>query len=376
MAKEIRQILSVSELNAQAREVLEHFRVWVKGEISEFSQSDAWVYNYLTLKDEASQISCLVSKQILRSLDFQIEDGQEVIIFGQLSIYEKRGDYQLKVEEIEQVGKGTLQEQLEKLKAKLQAEGLFAEEAKQPLPKFSDKIGVVSSRDGAAWKDFKKVVKQRWQDTELQLQDVLVQGDKSPAQIVKAIEKFNSENEVDIIVVTRGGGSLEDLWGFNDEEVARAIFSSKIPVVSAVGHEKDISVVDLVADHRSSTPSNAAEEVVPDKDDMLRQLDDFAVRIKQVKDRWKDLPQEVERLYAGIQSNWLRFLKERKLATELLHRKVLALSPTHILKRGYSVLYRQGKVVRDAAKVKLGEDLKAQLAKGGLFVSVKGKSKK
>jgi len=371
-----RQIFTVSEINAQAREVLEHFQVWIKGEVSEFKQSDAWVYNYLTLKDDQAQIRGIVSSFVLDEIDFDLQDGQEVVAFGKLSIYERRGDYQIKIDKIEQLGKGSLQEQLEKLKAKLQAEGLFADELKKPLPLFPEKIGVVSSRTGAAFKDFRKIIKARFPGVEIQLRDVLVQGDSSPAQVKEAIQKFDNDGEVDVIVVTRGGGSLEDLWGFNDEGVARAIYKAEIPVISAVGHEKDITIADLVADHRSSTPSNAAEEVVPDSADLFRRLDDFASRIKQVRENWRELPKATTELWQSIQNNFRRFLKDKKLATELLYRKVEAISPAAVLDRGYSLVYRGDKPVRSADQVKLNEKLRIQLAKGGLFVTVKGKSKK
>ncbi len=376
MTKDKRQILTVAEVNAQAKEVLEHFQVWVKGEVSEFKRSDAWVYNYLTLKDESAQIRGIVSNRVLAAMDFDLQDGQEVVVFGRLSVYERRGDYQIKIEKIEELGKGSLQEQLEKLKAKLQAEGLFAEEIKKPLPAFPEKIGVVSSQDGAAFKDFRKIIKARFPGVQILLKDVLVQGDSSPGQVATAVAELDKNNLVDVIVVTRGGGSLEDLWGFNDESVARAIFAAKTPVVSAIGHEKDVTICDLVADHRSSTPSNAAEEIVPDQEELFRQLDDFASRIKQVRERWQDFPQEIDQLLAGIKSGYRRFVKDRALSTELLYRKVLALSPEKVLARGYSVLSRQGKIVRAADKVKVGDNLKAKLAKGGLFVTVKGKSKK
>lgn len=376
MSTDDRQILTVSEINAQARDVLEHFQVWMRGEVSEFKQSDAWVYNYLTLKDEFAQIRAVVSSRVLGALDFELTDGQEIIVFGKLSLYERRGDYQIKISKIEAVGKGTLQEQLEKLKAKLQAEGLFAEEIKKPLPRFPEKIGVITSRDGAAWKDFRKIIKQRWPYVELVLADVLVQGDSSPSQIVSALDNFNTRPEVDVIVVTRGGGSLEDLWGFNDEAVARAIHRSRIPVVAAVGHEKDVTIADLVADHRSSTPSNAAEEVVPEQTEMARQLDDFWSRIKNVRARWRDLPGEVADLHVQVRNNFARLLQNKKIQAELLYRKIMALSPAGVLERGYSVVYRQGKIVRSAGQVRTGEDLKIKLAKGGLFVKVKGKSRK
>ncbi len=376
MVKDEKSILTVAQLNDQAKAVLEQFWVWVRGEVSEFKQSRSWVYNYFTLKDESAQVRCIVRDDVLKKLPFEMTDGQAVVVFGQVSLYTKRGDYQLKVQTVEAVGQGTLQQQLEKLKQKLQAEGLFAEERKRPLPRFPAKIGVISSKDGAAWKDFKKVLSHRFGGLELILRDVLVQGGKSPIQIVKALEAFNAEREVDLIVLTRGGGSLEDLWGFNDERVARAIVASEIPVVSAVGHEKDVTIADLVADHRSSTPSNAAEEIVPHRDELARQLDEFVFKITQIKNRWKELPQEIDLVWEQVRLGFARFIRERAQNLDLVYRKILALSPEGVLSRGYGLVYRKDKLVSRASQVKVGELLKIRLAEGGLFTEVKGKSKK
>lgn len=376
VTKDERSVLTVAQLNDQAKAVLEQFWVWVRGEVSEFKQARSWVYNYFTLKDEAAQIRCIVRDEVLQKLPAALTDGQALVVFGQVSLYSKRGDYQLKVQAIEAVGQGSLQEQLEKLKRKLQAEGLFAEERKRPLPRFPAKIGVISSKDGAAWKDFKKVLAHRFGGGELILRDVLVQGEKSPIQIVEALQAFNAEREVDLIVLTRGGGSLEDLWGFNDERVARAIVGSAIPIVSAVGHEKDVTIADLVADHRSSTPSNAAEEIVPHRDELARQLDEFAFKITQVKNRWKELPREIDLIWEQVQLGFARFIRERVQNLDLVYRKVLALSPEAVLSRGYGIVYRKDNVISRAGQVKIGELLKIRLAEGGLFTEVKGKSKK
>lgn len=376
MVKDEKSILTVAQLNDQAKAVLEQFWVWVRGEVSEFKQSRSWVYNYFTLKDESAQVRCIVRDDVLTKLPFELIDGQAIVVFGQVSLYTKRGDYQLKVQMVEMVGQGSLQQQLEKLKQKLQAEGLFAEERKRPLPRFPAKIGVISSKDGAAWKDFKKVLAHRFSGGEVILRDVLVQGEKSPVQIVSALESFNAEREVDLIVLTRGGGSLEDLWGFNDERVARAIVGSAIPIVSAVGHEKDVTIADLVADHRSSTPSNAAEEIVPHRDELARQLDEFAFKITQIKNRWKELPQEIDSVWEQVQLGFTRFIRERAQNLDLIYRKVLALSPEGVLSRGYGLVYRKDKLVSRASQVKIGELLKIRLAEGGLFTEVKGKSKK
>ncbi|EKD49222.1 MAG: Exodeoxyribonuclease 7 large subunit, partial [uncultured bacterium] len=341
-----------------------------------FKSSSAWYYNYLTLKDDKARISCVVHDSILKKLDFDIKDGREYIVYGQLSVYEKNGTYQLKLNKVERLGKGSLQEQLEKLKSKLQEEGLFAEEHKKSLPEFPEKIGVVASKSGAAWKDFKKVVKHRFEGVELILKDVLAQGKKCPEQVAQAVKDFNAEDEVDVIIVTRGGGSLEDLWGFNDEDVARAIFESIIPVVSAVGHEKDFTIADLVADHRSSTPSNAAEEIVPDKRDIMRRLDEFAGKIAQTKERFKDLPKQVDEIYQRVKSLFLQFISNKEREVEYIFKKVEAISPNAVLKRGYSVVYKKGTVVRSAGGVKINDDLKVKLAKGGIFARVRGKSAK
>lgn len=374
--KDGRIVYSVSDLNSEIKDVLEQYQVWVKGEVSEYKYSPKWYYSFFTLKDQDAQIRCVVRDDAVKKLKFNFEDGQEVLIYGQVSLYEARGDYQIKVSKIEEIGVGSLQKQLEELKAKLQNEGLFDEERKKPIPRFPSKVGVVTSANGAAFKDFKKVLSHRFQGLEIILKDTLVQGKKAASGIAKAIEEFNNEDEAEVLIVMRGGGSLEDLWCFNEEAVARAIFNSVIPVVSAVGHEKDVTISDLVSDHRSSTPSNAAEELVPHKDDLMRMLDEFYKKIQNAKENFRELPLKLDLLFKSIINKFQNFIENKNNSLDLIYKNILSLSPENVLDRGYSLVYRKSKLVKKASDVRLSDDLKVKLSSGGLFVNVKGKSKK
>src|SRR5882724_3368544 len=256
-----RRVLSVSELTWQIRRLLEQHvgRIWVTGEITNLRNQTSG-HLYFTLKDANAQLSCVLFRgelQVNRSL---LEDGRKVNLQGELTVYEARGQYQLRVTAVELQGVGALQVAFEKLKQKLHTEGLFAQERKRPLPRFPRRIGLVTSPTGAAIRDVLHVIQRRNPALEIILAPCRVQGDGAAREIAEAIRMLNEFNSsLDLILVTRGGGSLEDLWAFNEEPVARAIFESKLPVVSAVGHEIDFSIADFVADVRAATPSAAAE---------------------------------------------------------------------------------------------------------------------
>jgi len=280
-----RDILAVSELNRQAKRLLEtHFdQVWVQGEISNLArpQSGHW---YLSLKDSRAQVRCAMFKNRNSLLRFNPKEGDEVIARGRISIYEGRGDYQLIIENMQPAGAGALQQQLEDLKSKLMQEGLFAAEAKQMLPSQAQHIAIVSSASGAVLQDILSVFKRRAPQVLLSLYPVAVQGADSAPQLLNAIRTLSSTPvkgtpALDAIIVARGGGSLEDLWSFNDEQLARAIFACPIPVVSAVGHETDFTICDLVADVRAPTPSAAAELLSPDSAELLLSLGSLANRL-------------------------------------------------------------------------------------------------
>lgn len=268
-----RRIWSVSELNARIRGVLEaQFRdLWVEGEISNLRPAQSG-HLYFTLKDESAQIRCVCFKSQARLLKFQPEDGLHVTVRGSLSVYEQRGDVQLYVEHLEPVGLGALQLAFEQLKKKLEAEGLFDAARKKPLPVLPRRIGIVTSPAGAAVRDILRILRQRFPNASVLVYPARVQGEGAAGDIVKGIHFFNRSRLVDVMILARGGGSLEDLWAFNEEDVARAIAASQIPVITGVGHESDFTIADFVADQRASTPSNAAEIVVRTRQEFDRHI--------------------------------------------------------------------------------------------------------
>lgn len=271
--EEKRKIYSVGELNRTARTVLERSigDVWVEGEISRLTRHSSGHW-YFTLKDETAAVSCAMFKQNNLSVLFEPKDGIKVRVLGRASLYEPRGNYQLIIQTMEEAGKGSLQEQFEKLKLKLSAEGLFDESRKKPLPALPRKIGVVTSPTGAAVRDIIHVLNRRFPNIEVLLAPVTVQGAAAAKSVVAAIRYLNKQSDFALLIVGRGGGSLEDLWAFNEEIVARAIAESNIPVISAVGHEIDFTISDFVADVRAPTPSAAAELAVPVKAELEMQI--------------------------------------------------------------------------------------------------------
>ncbi|MBT8077250.1 MAG: exodeoxyribonuclease VII large subunit [Gammaproteobacteria bacterium] len=271
--------LSVSELNRSAKKLLESGigRLWVEGEISNLARP-ASGHVYFSLKDDRAQLRCAWFRQRQRGPTLQLKNGDQVLAFGQVSIYEARGDYQLIVETIEPAGEGELRRRFEALKKKLQAEGLFAEERKRELPLLPRRIGVVTSPSGAALRDILTVLRRRFPAIPVIVYPSAVQGEAAARELCLALDAANRRDECDVLIVGRGGGSLEDLWPFNEEIVARAIAASHIPVVSAVGHEVDFTIADFVADLRAPTPSGAAELVAPDRAAWLRHLSALLAR--------------------------------------------------------------------------------------------------
>jgi len=275
-----RRALTVTELTAQIKDLLEgEFRdLWVQGEISNFKPhtSGHW---YFTLKDAHAQLQCVCFRMQNRLIRFRPEDGLEVFARGRLSIYEKRGEYRLLVEYMEPVGVGSLQLAFEQLKARLAVEGLFDPAHKRSLPLVPRKIGVITSPTGAAIRDILRILKQRNRGIDVLICPVRVQGDEAAAEIASAIELMNKRDDIDVLIVGRGGGSIEDLWAFNEEVVARAIYNSRIPVISAVGHETDFTIADFVADLRAPTPSAAAELVAAGKDELIERFSALEQRL-------------------------------------------------------------------------------------------------
>jgi exodeoxyribonuclease VII large subunit len=279
--KRVRQILSVSELTASLRETLEMSfpEVWVEGELS---NTRVWTtgHLYFTLKDGGSQIKGIMFRSALRYLKFKPEDGLHVVVRGRISIYDQKGEYQIVGEHMEPHGYGPLQLAFEQLKKKLAAEGLFDVSRKRPLPSLPRRIGIVTSIDGAALRDIVRVLRRRYPNAHLVIAPTRVQGEDASGEIVRAIRQVTRVSDVDVVIVGRGGGSLEDLWAFNEERVARAIAASPVPIISAVGHETDFTIADFVADLRAPTPSAAAELVVRRKDDFCNHIDTLSNRLE------------------------------------------------------------------------------------------------
>jgi exodeoxyribonuclease VII large subunit len=276
-----RAVLTVSQLSQQLAAVMEERfpAVWIEGEISNFKVYGSG-HAYFTLKDEGAQLRCVLFRNRARRVRFEPRDGMHVMAFGAVEVYAQRGEYQLVVEILEPRGVGALQLAFQQLKERLQAEGLFSQARKRPLPRFPRKIGIVTSPSGAALRDMLRVIGRRFGEIHIVVAPARVQGDGAAAEVAQGIRELNALGGVDVIIVGRGGGSLEDLWAFNDEMLARTIVASKIPVISAVGHEVDFTIADFVADVRAATPSNAAELVVKEKRAVVDSLTDLTARLR------------------------------------------------------------------------------------------------
>ncbi len=324
-----RRIWSVSELTARIRELLEkQFRdIWVEGEISNCREAQSG-HLYFTLKDARAQVRCVCFKTQRRLLKFRPEDGLHVTVRGSLGVYEVRGDYQIYVEHIEPVGLGALQLAFEQLKKRLEAEGLFDPARKKPLPVLPRRIGLITSPRGAAVRDVLRILRRRFPGVHVLLFPVRVQGEGAADEIVAAIKVFNRQQAADVLILARGGGSLEDLWAFNEESVARAIAASAIPVVSGVGHETDFTIADFVADLRASTPSAAAEIVVRTRQEFdlhLRQiLEQITQRVRYLLLEYRHRLQELG-AHPGFERLRDLLRDSRQLADELTQRLGLAL---------------------------------------------------
>lgn len=278
-------IFTVSRLNTTVRTLLEKEmgQVWLSAEISNFSQPSSGHW-YFTLKDDGAQVRCAMFRNSNRRVTFRPQNGQQILVRATITLYEPRGDYQLIAESMQPAGEGLLQQQFEQLKQKLLSEGLFEQDHKQALPDPARQVGVITSSTGAALHDVLRVLHRRDPSLPIVIYPTPVQGVDAPASIVRAIELANARAECDVLIVGRGGGSLEDLWSFNDERVARAIFASRIPIVSAVGHETDVTIADFVADLRAPTPSAAAELVSRNQIELLRQLQSQQTRLEMAMD--------------------------------------------------------------------------------------------
>jgi exodeoxyribonuclease VII large subunit len=394
------RVLSVYELTAQIKDQLEgsFAEVWVAGEISNFSRPQSG-HCYLTLKDDRAQLRAAIWRNTTVRVRFDLHDGLEVICRGRLDVYAPRGSYQLIIEHIEPKGIGALELALRQLREKLAREGLFDAARKRPLPRFARRIAVVTSPTGAAIHDFLQVLGRRWRGADVLVVPTRVQGEGAAAEIAAAIETVNRlPLAIDCLVVTRGGGSLEDLWAFNEEVVVRAVFASRIPVISAIGHEIDITLCDLAADVRALTPSEAAELVAPAADELagrLRQsekrllaalrwrvtsararLDAVAQRrafrrpFQQVEDRARRLD-ELDICATRAVRGRLRLVRRQ---LDGMAARLESLSPLAVLGRGYSLTRRaaDGQVVRDAAQLQPGEQVVTRFSRGDALSLVEG----
>ncbi len=305
-----RDIFSVSRLVREARAVLEGSfpLIWLEGEISNYSRPSSG-HMYLTLKDEAAQVRCAMFRGKNMLLRFKPENGMHVLVRARISLYEARGDFQIIIEHMEEAGLGALQRQFEELKARLGKEGLFDTTHKKTLPKLPRQIGVITSPTGAAIRDIISVLKRRFPSIPLLVYPTAVQGENAGKEIAAAVELANQRNECDVLLVARGGGSLEDLWAFNEEVVARAIHKSQIPIVSGVGHEVDFTIADFVADQRAPTPSAAAELITPDREELAQQvaqryqrlLNRINTELKQTKQEFTWLNSRLMQQHPGTQ---------------------------------------------------------------------------
>ncbi|MDC9581217.1 exodeoxyribonuclease VII large subunit [Xenorhabdus sp. PR6a] len=335
-------IFSVSRLNQTVRQLLEleMGRIWLSAEMSNFSQPSSGHW-YFTLKDERAQIRAAMFRGHNLKATFRPQNGQQVLVRAQITLYEPRGDYQLIVESIQPAGEGLLQQQFEMLKQKLSTEGLFDQIHKKPLPSPAKRLGVITSGSGAALHDILNILQRRDPSLPIVIYPAAVQGDEAPLQIIRAIERANVRQECDVLIVGRGGGSLEDLWCFNDEQVARAIFQSRIPIVSAIGHETDVTIADFVADLRAPTPSAAAELVSRNQIELLRQIQSLQQRLEMAMDYFLAQKQRVFNvLQHRLQQQRpdLRLARQQNYLTEL--RQKLLDNLSHCLKQ-HSVSYEK-----------------------------------
>jgi exodeoxyribonuclease VII large subunit len=383
------RIFTITELNNYIKQLLdsdyELANVYVKGELSNYKAYPSG-HHYFSMKDAQGILKCVMFKGSASKLRYKPENGMSVVAFGRVAVYPKDGLYQLYVNEMTPDGVGDLYIAFEQLKEKLLQEGLFDECYKKPLPRYPKTIAVITSSAGAAVQDIIRVLGSRWPMTKVAVVPVRVQGIEAPPEIVEAIKYVNAHKIADLIITGRGGGSIEDLWAFNDERVARAIFASEIPVISAVGHEPDVTIADFVADLRAATPSNAAEIAVPDKLEIINQVKALEMRMQQainrdiktrrqrlsnisnkrvlqspkyyIEDRRIQIDRSTERILSAMQG---QIYKKRERYARLAA-SLDAMSPLKVLGRGYAIARRaDGTVIKTAGDVKTGERLTIRL---------------
>ncbi len=385
------KIYSVTEITREIKGILEESftTVWVEGEISNYTLHSSG-HRYFSLKDENAQIKCTLWRFRGDWLRFEPEDGIQVIALGSISVYERNGQYQLDVTKLIPAGIGKLEIQFQRLKEKLWKEGLFDEEHKKPIPEFPESIGLVTSPTGAAIKDMLEIIQGRFPCVRIIVNSVRVQGEAASEEIARAIAEFNQFANIDVLIVGRGGGSLEDLWAFNEEIVARAIYDSKIPVISAVGHQIDFTISDFVADLRAPTPSAAAQMVVRDKQELLKELRSGTEKLtyyqsslieyskqrlraaqqsyglKRPSDLVSQVSQRVDDLTRFLLEKIKNYFEFQKNSLSLNDEKLKAMSPLSVLKRGYSIARKLPKleIIKDAVLLEKEDRLEVKFFKG------------
>ncbi len=363
--------------------------VWLRGEISNFKSNFSSGHLYFSLKDANASIKAVMFRGYSQKLKFKPESGMKVIVHGKISTYTVSGDYQIIIDDMQPDGVGALAIAFEQLKTKLESEGLFAPERKKPIPKFVRSVGVITSASGAALHDIINVSGRRCPSTEIIVYPAYVQGELAPRSLVGGILFFNNKHNVDLIIIGRGGGSMEDLWGFNDENLARAIADSRIPVISAVGHETDFTICDFVADKRAPTPSAAAELAFPDTREILLHIDHLTHRCRTVLERsigaldgrLEVVRSNIERFSPinrlGERCARLELLRERlntsmnerygvaESAFKLACARLEGVNPLAVLSRGYSALEdSRGEIVSSVSELKVGDKIKIRLSDG------------
>ncbi|UJS18278.1 MAG: exodeoxyribonuclease VII large subunit [Candidatus Jettenia sp.] len=397
ITKNRKSILTISEITRRIRGSLEQefFHVWVVGEISNMKRPISG-HVYLTLKDADAQLQTVMFRSVASSVKFELKDGMEVLVFGSVTVYESRGQYQLIIEAIEPKGMGALQLAFLQLKERLGKEGLFDLAHKKALPLFPGKIAIVTSLTGAAIRDIIQVIHRRFAKVKILIYPVKVQGEGAAQEIAQAISDLNTIPDIDVMIVGRGGGSLEDLWAFNEEVVARSIYASKIPVISAVGHEIDITISDLVADKRALTPTEAGELVVPCYDQVSDSLEKIKTRLVQalynkillIKSQlmgiknslsFKKLRDKILRLQQELDEVAQRLITVSKHTVELEWERLTGLanrldnvSPLKVLERGYSITtnVEDDKPIKSTEGLVVGKKLKIRFSHGNVVSSI------
>ena len=386
---EKRNVLSVSALNKMVRSSLEDqfCNLWVQGEISNFTDHQSGHY-YFSLKDDKALVPAIMFRGFNQKLKFKPKAGMEVLVYGKVTLYEPKGNYQIFCEVMRPVGVGDLQLAFEQMKEKLSKEGLFLPKHKRPIPELPQRIGVITSPTGAAIKDILNVLSRRFKGLDITIIPTIVQGDTAAENIAQNIQLANEVGEFDVLIAGRGGGSIEDLWAFNEEIVARAIFSSQIPIISAVGHEIDFTISDLVADLRAPTPSAAAELVVKNAQELkqniclhfkrLKSLQSQILEIKR-KDlnslskqlidpqrRVQDLCLRVDEISERLERGIKRSLKTQRDKLSQLGALLDSISPLKVLSRGYCIAQKNKKTIKNAKTLKKGDLISVQFEKGSI----------